>query len=89
MNGIFRKGLVATPTIDPASIAAGAQATTTVTVQGAKLGDFAMATAPYDLQAVGLHAYVSAANTVTILLKNGTAGAVDLASGVWTVKVFR
>lgn len=89
MNGLFRKGLVAKPTIDPASIASGAQATTTVTVPGAKLGDFAMAAAPYDLQGLSVHPYVSAADTVTLVIKNGTAGAVDLASGVWTVKVFR
>lgn len=79
----------ATPNIDPPSIAAGAQATAAVTVNGAAFGDYVMVSAPYDLQGVGAHGYVSAANTVTVLLKNGTAAAVDLPAGTWKIKVLK
>lgn len=79
----------ATPNIDPPSIAAGAQATAAVTVNGAVFGDYVMVSAPYDLQGVGAHGYVSAANTVTVLLKNGTAAAVDLPPGTWKIKVLK
>lgn len=88
-NDLFTAVLNATSTIDPPSIAAAGQATAAVTVTGAALGDLVMVAAPYDLQAVGVHAYVSAADTVTILLKNGTAGAIDLGSGTWKIKVLK
>ena len=78
-----------TDTIDPASIAASGTATADITVTGAALGDYVMVAAPYDLQGLVCTAYVSAADTVTIVLFNPTAGAVDLASGDWKVKVMR
>lgn len=86
---LFSEVLNATATIDPPSIAASGQATAPVTVTGAALGDYVLVAAPYDLQGVGAHGYVSAANTVTVLLKNGTAAAVDLASGTWKIKVLK
>ena len=70
---------------DPPSIADGAQATTTVTVTGAALGDFVLASFSLSLAGVIMTAYVSAADTVTILLQNETGAAVDLAAG--TLKV--
>lgn len=79
----------ATATWDPASIAAAAQATTTVTVTGARLGDTAMASFSLDLQGMQMTAYVSAANTVTVVLRNGTAAAIDLASGTLRATVLR
>jgi len=71
---------------DPPSIAAGAQASTTVAVPTAALGDFVQATFSLDLQGIELVAYVSAADTVTALFKNGTAAALDLASGTISVR---
>lgn len=75
-------------TWNPASVASGAQTTTTVTVTGAKLGNPAAASFSLDLQGLVLSAYVSSANTVTIVLSNLTGGAVDLASGTLYVRVF-
>ena len=68
-------------TWDPPSLASGAQQTTTVTVTGAALGDAAEASFDKDLAGTTLRAYVSAANTVTVVHRNDTGGAVDLASG--------
>ncbi len=75
-------------TYDPPNINGGAQASTTVTVTGAIMGRFAIASFSLDLQLIELSAYVSAADTVTVLFKNGTAGAIDLASGTLAVRVF-
>lgn len=77
----------ASATYDPPNIAGPGQASTTVAVPGAALGDAATATFSLDLQLVELSAYVSAADTVTCLFKNGTAGAIDLGSGMLKVAV--
>lgn len=74
-------------TIDPASLADGAGATSTITVTGVVLGKFAVdVIAPYDLQGLIVTGYVSAANTVAIRIQNESGGTVDLASGTWRVQ---
>lgn len=83
------RGTTATATWNPASIADGDNATTTVTVQGAELGDFVLSSFSVSLGGLALCAYVSAANTVTAVLLNNTGGAVDLASGTLKVKVLK
>lgn len=72
---------------NPPSVATGAETSTTVTVAGAALGNYVQASFSLDLQALTLTAYVSSANTVTAVLANNTAGAVDLASGTLKVRV--
>jgi len=74
-------------TYDPPSIAAGGQATTTVTATGAFLGDTVTASFSNSLGGLTLSAYVSSTNTVTCVFFNPTAGAIDLASGTLRVKV--
>lgn len=77
-----------TATVDPASVATQVTGTDTITVNGVALGDhvisksFAVTGSEANMS---ISAYVSAANTVTILYSNNTAGAIDLASG--TVKL--
>lgn len=78
--------LTGSATYDPASLVDGAGATTTVTVTGAALGDFALASFSLDLQGIMLTAYVSAANTVACRFQNETGGTLDLASG--TLRAF-
>ena len=68
-------------TYDPASLADGAGATTTVTVTGAALGDSAEAAFSLSTQGIILSAQVTAANTVTVRFQNETGGTIDLASG--------
>ncbi len=68
-------------TYDPPSLADGAGATTTVTVTGATLGDYADATFSLDLQGITVTAWVSAANTVSVRFQNESGGTLDLASG--------
>jgi hypothetical protein len=58
-----------------------------VTVTGAALGDFAHASFSLDLQGGTLTAWVLAADTVSLRFENGTAGAIDLASGTLEARV--
>jgi len=74
-------------TFNPPSIAAGGTTTTTLTVTGAALGDFVEASFSLDLQGIQMRAYVSAADTVTFVFQNPTAGAIDLASGTLRAKL--
>lgn len=77
-------------TWNPPSIAAGGTATTTFTFTGAVIGDRIEVSAPYDLQGLMMSAYVSAADTVTVVLFNPTAGAIDLANNTgWRAKRFK
>jgi hypothetical protein len=81
--------LKATATWNPASVSAGQSVTTTVTVTGASLGDFTMASFSLSLAGLVLNSYVSAANTVTAVLSNPTSAAIDLASGTLAVLVLK
>jgi hypothetical protein len=74
-------------TFDPASLATNTGATTTVSVSGAAVGDFVLASFSADLQGITLSGYVSASNTVSVRFQNGTAGTIDLASGTVRVRV--
>jgi len=74
-------------TQDWPSIAAGARATTTITVPGAALGDFVDVSMALNQSTVKFDAFVSAPNTVTVVATNFSGGAVDLASGLLRVCV--
>lgn len=82
-----RTELLGSTTYDPPSLADGAGTTTTVTVTGATLGDFADVSFSRDLQGISVTAYVSAADTVSVRFQNETGGTIDLASGTLRVKV--
>lgn len=88
---LLRKGvasLFGSATFDPASLADGVGATTTVTVTGAALGDFVTGVSfSLDLQGITVTAWVSAANTVSVRFQNESGGTLDLASGTLRVRV--
>jgi hypothetical protein len=79
--------LQASATVDPASIADGDELAGEITVTGAALGDFVLASFSLDLTDVALTAAVTAANTVTWTILNNTGGAIDLAEGTLRVRV--
>lgn len=79
--------LTGSATYDPASLADGVGATTTVTVTGAALGDYVTVSFSLDLQGILLTGYVSAANTVAVRFQNETGGTIDLASGTLRARV--
>ena len=76
-------------TWNPGNILDGDQDSTTVTVPGvlANVKAHVKVFAPYTLAGLSATGYVSADNTVTILLQNNSGGAVDLGSGEWGVTV--
>lgn len=80
-------GMQASATWNPASTLDGNEDATTVTVPGAKLGDFALASFSLDVADLVLDANVTAANTVTVVVANNTGGTIDLGSGTLRVKV--
>lgn len=77
----------ASTTWDAPSIANGAQASTTVSVPGAELGDCAMASASGALSGLALRGEVTAQDVVTLYLGNQTGGAVNLGSLTYNVRV--
>lgn len=84
----FAVGLTATSVQDVGSVGAGAVATFDVTVTGAVAGQCVVVAPPAALNA-GLicFAFVSAADTVTVRVFNGTAAPIDPASGTYRVRV--
>lgn len=76
-------------TNDPASVASGSQTSITITVDGAQVGDFALVAPPYQIAGLQMTAYVSNSNEVTVVLKNDTGAAIDLASGEWKARLFK
>lgn len=75
---------------DPVSTAIGGVATRNITVTGAALGDFAIASFSLDTGGLALTAEVTAADTVTARLLNNTAGgAVDPGNGTVRARVFK
>lgn len=78
-----------TQTYDPPAVAAAGYTTQVFTVTGAVLGDIVLVSFDKDLAGMVLSAYVSATNTVTIVLHNLTAGSVNLASGTLKFRLVR
>lgn len=79
-----------TATWNPASIAADAVATTTVSVRGARVGQpVSVGFSSITNENVLLTAQVQADNTVRVVLLNKTGGALDPASGTVKVVVWR
>ena len=77
----FNRNLVGSAAWNPGSIAAGGYEEKDVTITGAALGDFAVASFSIDIAGLVLTATVTAADTVTCALTNSSAGAIDLAAG--------
>jgi hypothetical protein len=73
----------------PLGIASGSSTSTTVTVPGATLGDFAIASFSLSLSGLTLSAYVSAANTVTVVIGNHTGTVVSIAAATLKVLVLK
>jgi hypothetical protein len=65
----------------PPSLTAAAQTMVTLGMAGAELGDPVVVSFSQDLRGLQMTAYVGARNRVTVVLRNGTAGAVALPPG--------
>lgn len=89
-RGLFSDTWEVSCTLDAGAVSAGATDTDTVTVPGVALGDVVIGFS-HGVSEAGLikRAYVSAANTVTIVTYNPTAGSVNLASTTVTLIIGR
>lgn len=89
-RGLFSDTWEVSCTLDAGAVGAGATDTDTVTVPGVALGDMVIGFS-HGVSEAGLvkRAYVSAANTVTIVTYNPTAGSVNLASTTLTLIIGR
>lgn len=76
-------------TYDPPSLTDDSEASTTVTVTGCVLGDFALASFSLSTQGIKLVAEVTGANTVTVAFHNHTGSTIDLASGTLRARVWK
>jgi hypothetical protein len=82
-GGDISKIMIGSVSIDPASLSAGAEADTSVTVTGAPVGAVVIVNPPTAGFSAGIElcgAWVSAANTVKVRIRNNTGGAVDQAA---------
>ena len=91
-QGIFGEMWVVSLNVDPSSIAAGAEDSSTFTIPGIALGDMVVGFSAgvnltVDADPV---VYVSAANTLTIRISNlNGAAALDLTTSTWKVLIGR
>jgi hypothetical protein len=83
------RDLTGSATFNPTSLADGAGETTTVTVNGALLGDFAIASFSLDTTGITITAWVSASNTVSVRFQNESGGVLDIASGTLRARVIK
>jgi len=89
-QGMFSEMFKVTCTLDAGSLIDGAGESDTVTVPGVALGDMVLGFSfGVDKAGVVCHAYVSAADTVTLRLQNESGGTVNLASTTVRVVVGR
>ncbi len=80
-QGMFQEMWKVSCTLDAGSLADAAGESDTITVPGVALGDMILGFSfGVDKAGVVVHAYVSAANTVTLRLQNESGATVDLAS---------
>lgn len=82
-----RLDMTLTATINLASVADGANVTATATVTGAATGDSVLVTAPSLEAGLTVRGYVSAADTVTVVVTNASGGSVDAASQDFLIRV--
>lgn len=85
----FSEVIAAKDTLDVASLVDGAGATSTHTVLGAALGDFAIISLAVDLVGITVTGQVSAADTVKIRVQNESTATVDLASTTVRILVLK
>ena len=76
-------------TFNPGNLADGAGESTTVTVTGAAIGDYAEVAFGVSTQGITVTASVTAADTVTVRFQNETGGALDLASSTLRARVHK
>lgn len=88
---VIDKYFMASATWNPANLNNGTQTTTTIAVTGVRLADACLVLVGFNknLSGMRLTGYVSADDTVTVVLRNDTGGALNLDEGTLRVGVLR
>ena len=92
LQGSFNEMWFVTLTVDPNSIAAGAEDTGTFTIPGVAVGDMVLGVSAGVSPTIDadISGYISAANTLVIRLSNlNGAAALDLLTSTWKVWIGR
>ena len=76
-------------TYNPGSLTDGSGETTDFTTLAARLGDYVLIAAPYDLQGITMTGYVKSTGTTSIRLQNEASATINLASGTWKIKILK
>ncbi len=88
MRSRYNPDLAGSASWTPGSVADGEMVSQDITVSGARLGDFAVASFSLDVEDLVLDANVTSANTITATLTNdGINAGVTLSAGTVYVKV--
>lgn len=88
IDGNFYEGsLTGVVEFDAPSMLDGEQVETTLSIVGAKIGDFVAVAAGYNYAGLEVLGYVSSADTITIVVKNRTGGIADKVSAYYRVRV--
>jgi hypothetical protein len=82
---IFHEATINLASVDAASV----DATNDVTIGGAAIGDVVVVNWTNEATALSISAYVSAANVVTVVAANASAGAINADSATFYFMVFK
>lgn len=86
-NRLGKVAVVSIEGVDPGSLLTGSRQAATVTMPGAALGDFVVASFDALTADITLSAAVTGDNTVTVWFQNLGAGTVDLPAGTLRVRL--
>lgn len=86
-NTAFPPPLTGSASWTPGGVTSGSEVSTTVTVASAVLGDVVSVSFSLDLTPLVISAYISAANTVTVVLANNSISTVTVGAGIVKVSV--
>lgn len=88
-QGLYTQDITQKSSVTIPSVATGAGTSVTVTVTGAAVGDHVQVIPQVSLGGLNVTAYVSAANTVTIVARNDSGGTVNLGAQTFFIRVSR
>lgn len=88
-QGLYTQDITLKASVTIPSVATAAGTSVTVTVNGAAIGDHVQVIPQVNIAGLGLSAYVSAANTVTIVARNDSGSTVNLGAQTFFIRVSR
>lgn len=86
-RAVFNRVIKSSATVDPAVFVDNESQEINVTVTGAKVGDFVLVAPGVDLTEATFSAYVSANDTVTIVISMTGGDTNNVASSTWNIVV--